>query len=89
MPKYKIALLDGDGIGPEIMAEAVKVLDLVAERNDLEFELVHGSFGASAYFEHGHAFPDATKALCDEADAILKGPIGLSHEESKKIPIES
>ena len=88
MPKYKIALLDGDGIGPEIMAEAVKVLDLVAERNDLEFELVHGSFGASAYFEHGHAFPDATKALCDEADAILKGPIGLSHEESKKIPID-
>jgi len=88
MSTYKIALLDGDGIGPEIMAEAVKVLNLVASRNEVEFELIHGAFGASAYFEHGHSFPDATKALCDEADAIVKGPIGLSHEESKKIPID-
>lgn len=88
MATYKVALLDGDGIGPEIMAEAVKVLDLVAERNDLTFDLVHGAFGANAYFDHGHSFPEATKALCDEADAILKGPIGLSHEESKKIPVD-
>jgi 3-isopropylmalate dehydrogenase len=88
MTKHKIALLDGDGIGPEIMAEAVKILELVASRNKLEFDLVHGAFGASAYFEHGHSFPDATKQLCDEADAILKGPIGLSHEESKKIPVD-
>lgn len=88
MNRYKIALLDGDGIGPEIMAEAVKILDLVATRNDIEFELVHGAFGASAYFDHGHSFPEATKQLCDSADAILKGPIGLSHEESKKIPVD-
>ena len=88
MASYKIALLDGDGIGPEIMAEAVKVLNLVAERNDLNFELLPGAFGASAYFSHGHSFPDETKALCDTADAILKGPIGLSHEESQKIPID-
>ncbi|MCB1670905.1 MAG: 3-isopropylmalate dehydrogenase [Gammaproteobacteria bacterium] len=88
MATKKIALLDGDGIGPEIMTEAVKVLNLVAERNAIEFDLVHGAFGASAYFDHGHSFPDATKALCDEADAILKGPIGLSHEESKKIPVD-
>jgi len=88
MATYKVALLDGDGIGPEIMTEAVKVLNLVAERNNMEFELPHGAFGASAYFEHGHSFPDATKSLCDEVDAILKGPIGLSHEESKKIPID-
>ena len=88
MTTHKIALLDGDGIGPEIMAEAVKVLELVAERNDIEFQLENGAFGASAYFSHGHAFPDETKALCDSADAILKGPIGLSHEESKKIPVD-
>jgi 3-isopropylmalate dehydrogenase len=88
MTTHKIALLNGDGIGPEIMTEAVKVLELVASRNEIEFELVHGSFGATAYFEHGHAFPQATKDLCDSADAILKGPIGLSHEESKKIPID-
>ena len=88
MTSYKIALLDGDGIGPEIMAEAVKVLNLVAQRNNLDLELLPGAFGASAYFSHGHSFPDETKALCDTADAILKGPIGLSHEESKKIPVD-
>ena len=88
MTAYKIALLDGDGIGPEIMTEAVKILDLVASRNNIEFDLRHGAFGANAYFAHGHAFPDATKALCDEADAILKGPIGLSHEASRKIPVD-
>ncbi len=88
MTKKKIALLDGDGIGPEIMAEAVKILDLVAERNSVEFDLVHGAFGASAYFSHGDSFPEETKALCDSADAILKGPIGLNHEDSKKIPVD-
>jgi 3-isopropylmalate dehydrogenase len=88
MSTYKIALLDGDGIGPEIMAEAVKILQLVAERNDVTFELTHAPFGASAWFACGDAFPEATKAICDAADAILKGPIGLSHEESRKIPVD-
>ena len=88
MSSYKIALLDGDGIGPEIMAEAVKILDLVAERNKINFELTHAPFGANAYFESGHPFPEGTKAICDAADAILKGPIGLSHEESQKIPVD-
>ena len=88
MSTHKIALLDGDGIGPEIMAEAVKILNLVAERNKVNFELKGGAFGATAYFSHGDSFPDETKALCDSADAILKGPIGLSHEESKKIPVD-
>ncbi|MEX2469317.1 MAG: 3-isopropylmalate dehydrogenase [Pseudohongiellaceae bacterium] len=88
MTAYKIALLDGDGIGPEIMAEAVKILHLVAERQNLDLDLQPAPFGASAYFSHGQSFPDETKAICDAADAILKGPIGLSHEESKKIPVD-
>jgi 3-isopropylmalate dehydrogenase len=88
MSTRKIALLAGDGIGPEIMVEAVKILNLVAERNSIEFDLRPAPFGASAYFSHGHPFPDETKAICDEADAILKGPIGLNHEDSKKIPID-
>jgi len=88
MKKFKLAILDGDGIGPEIMNEAIKVINLVAQRNNIEFELIHGAFGANAYFSHGHPFPDETKQLCDVADAILKGPIGLSHEESQKIPVE-
>ena len=88
MSHSKIALLDGDGIGPEIMTEAVKVLNLVAERNNITFELIHAPFGASAYFECGHPFPEQTQKICDEADAILKGPIGLNHEDSKKIPVD-
>lgn len=88
MKSYKIALLDGDGIGPEIMTEAVKVLDLVAQRQNVDFQLTHTPFGASAWFECGEAFPESTKQICDEADAILKGPIGLNHEESKKIPVD-
>ncbi len=88
MKHYKIAILAGDGIGPEITKEAVKVLKVIEERNDVSFELLPASFGACAYFESGSAFPHQTKAICDEADAILKGPIGLSHEESKQIPID-
>ncbi len=88
MTNYTIALLAGDGIGPEIMAEAVKVFKLVEQRNDVSFNLVEAEFGAGAYFTVGHPFPEATKAICDDADAILKGPIGLSHEESKKIPVD-
>lgn len=88
MNSYKIAILAGDGIGPEITQEAVKVLNVIEARNDVTFELTPALFGASAYFECGHPFPDDTKAICDAADAILKGPIGLSHEESKKIPVE-
>jgi 3-isopropylmalate dehydrogenase len=86
MKNYKIALLAGDGIGPEIMAEAVKVFRLVEERNDVTFELIEADFGASAYFKCGHPFPEETVAICDAADAIIKGPIGLNHEDSKKIP---
>ncbi len=88
MKSFKIAVLAGDGIGPEITQEAVKILKLVEQRNDVTFELVPALFGACAYFETGDAFPQATKDICDKADAILKGPIGLSHEESKNIPID-
>ena len=88
MTTHKIALLAGDGIGPEIMAEAEKVLNLVEERNSVAFDLQPALFGACAWFETGKSFPDETIAICDNADAILKGTIGLSHEESKKIPVD-
>ncbi|WP_341325243.1 3-isopropylmalate dehydrogenase [Methylotuvimicrobium sp. KM2] len=88
MKHYKIAVLAGDGIGPEITKEALKVLKVIEERNDVTFELMPASFGACAYFETGDAFPQATIDICDQADAILKGPIGLSHEEAKKIPVD-
>ncbi len=89
MKPYKIALLAGDGIGEEIMAEAVKILKLVESRHaEISFELTPAAFGASAWFSEGSCWPKATEELCDTADAILKGTIGLSHVESKKIPPE-
>ena len=56
MKNYKIALLAGDGIGPEIMREAVKIFRLVEERNAVTFTLIEADFGASAYFKCGHPF---------------------------------
>ena len=88
MSNYTIALLAGDGIGPEIMDEAVKILRLVESRNAVNFDLKPALFGASAYFETGRSFPEESIAICDQADAILKGTIGLNHEDSKKIPVD-
>ena len=85
---YKIAVLAGDGIGPEITEQAIRVLKLIEQKRDVNFECIDAPFGASAYFSHGKSFPEETQSLCDTADAILKGPIGLSHEESEKIPVE-
>ncbi len=85
---HSIAVLEGDGIGPEIMVAALDVLKAIESKSEHRFDLQPAPFGGRAYFDHGTAFPDETKAICDEADAILKGPIGLSFEESKKIPVD-
>ena len=86
MKTHKIAILPGDGIGPEITREARKVLDAV--QTQARFECVETPFGGNAYQQSGTAFPDETKKICDEADAILKGPIGLTKEESDQIPVD-
>ncbi len=86
MKTYKVALLPGDGIGPEITCEARKVLDAV--ETEARFECVEAPFGGLAYQQSGSAFPEETVKICDEADAILKGPIGLTKEESDQIPVD-
>ncbi|CAN5356005.1 3-isopropylmalate dehydrogenase [soil metagenome] len=68
----KIAVLAGDGIGPEIMAEAVKVLKLL----DLPLELEHADVGGRAYESAGHPLPPATLELARSSDAILFGAVG-------------
>jgi 3-isopropylmalate dehydrogenase len=68
----KIAVLPGDGIGKEIVAEAVRVLAALEERFELEFADV----GGSAYEAHGHPLPEATVALARSADAVLFGAVG-------------
>jgi 3-isopropylmalate dehydrogenase len=68
----KIAVLPGDGIGPEITAEAVKVLKAL----DLKFEMETAPVGGAAYDAHGHPLPAATLKLAREADAVLFGAVG-------------
>ena len=78
MKKYTIALLPGDGIGPEIAAEAKKVIDVIQAQGNAQFECTEAAFGGNAYLQTGKAFPPETIEVCDAADAIIKGPIGLS-----------
>ncbi|MBN2040313.1 MAG: 3-isopropylmalate dehydrogenase [Spirochaetes bacterium] len=81
-----IAVLEGDGIGPEIVKEGVKVLNAIENKFGHKFNLEYCPFGASAYFSDGSCFPEKTKSVCDEADAIIKGPVGLAVTEMNKIP---
>jgi 3-isopropylmalate dehydrogenase len=71
-PEMKIAILPGDGIGTEIMAEAVKVLNAL----DLKFETETALVGGAAYDAHGHPLPDSTLKLAEAADAVLFGAVG-------------
>ena len=87
--KKTLAVLEGDGIGPEITHEGIKVLRTIEKKFDHEFVLEQAPFGAASYFDEGSPFPDKTKTTCDQADAIIKGPVGLSVEEMDKIPQES
>lgn len=74
--KYKIGLIKGDGIGPEIIDEATKVLDVVGKICDLEFEYSEMLLGGAAIDATGVPFPDATKDGVDKCDAVLFGAIG-------------
>lgn len=68
----KIAILPGDGIGPEIVTEAVKVLGVL----ELDYQLETAAVGGAAYKASGHPLPDATLKLAKEADAVLFGAVG-------------
>ncbi|MBI2734375.1 MAG: 3-isopropylmalate dehydrogenase [Aquabacterium sp.] len=68
----KIAVLPGDGIGPEIVTEAVKVLNTL----DLAFEMKEAKVGGAAFDAHGHPLPEHTLSLAMESDAVLFGSVG-------------
>ncbi len=74
--KKTIAVLSGDGIGPEVMAEAVKVLDRVQEQFGFSLEYRYADVGGIAIDHHGQALPETTLAVCEESDAILFGSVG-------------
>lgn len=76
MTARKVLMLAGDGIGPEIMAEARKVLEAINERQQLNLELDEALLGGAAIDAVGKALPDETFAKCEAADAILLGAVG-------------
>ncbi|MDJ0782223.1 MAG: 3-isopropylmalate dehydrogenase [Desulfosarcinaceae bacterium] len=71
-----IAVLPGDGIGPEVMAQALRVLAAAAKRFNLAFSTTEADVGGIAIDNHGSALPDATLDLCRRSDAILFGSVG-------------
>lgn len=76
MSSYRIAVLPGDGIGPEVMAEAIKVLEKVQARFDLAFEYDRHDVGGIAIDNHGTPLPQSTIKGCEAADAVLFGSVG-------------
>ena len=74
--KARIAVIAGDGIGPEVTAEAVRVLQAIATRFGHEFTLLDAPFGGKAIDLHGDPLPRSTLELCLGADAVLLGAIG-------------
>jgi 3-isopropylmalate dehydrogenase len=77
MSSFKIAALAGDGIGPEVMREAIKVLRAVEKKFSLSFQITEAPVGWAGIDAGGKALPDKTLALCKESDAILFGSVGL------------
>ncbi|MEM1059919.1 MAG: 3-isopropylmalate dehydrogenase [Verrucomicrobiota bacterium] len=74
--KHRIAVLPGDGIGPEVMEAALPVITLAAEKHGVQLEIQEELVGGAAIDAKGTALPDETLMLCDEADAILFGSVG-------------
>ena len=76
MKKYHIAVLPGDGIGPEIMDEAKKVLRVVERRAGVQFEMEEGLVGGAAYDRYGTPLPEAVMKMAAASDAVLLGAVG-------------
>lgn len=76
MQSYNVAILSGDGIGPEVMAEAVKVLEVVQQKYAFKLNYNYFDVGGIAIDNHGTPLPAETLKGCEEADAILFGSVG-------------
>jgi 3-isopropylmalate dehydrogenase len=76
MVQKKIAVLPGDGIGPEVMAEAIKVLDTIAKKYDIAFAYAEADVGGAGIDRQGKALPQSTIDVCKNSDAVLFGSVG-------------
>ena len=75
---YKIALIRGDGIGPEVVGEAVKVMETVGAKFGHSFEFVDVMMGGCAIDAVGKSYPDGTAEKCKACDAVLLVPSGAT-----------
>ena len=90
--KLRIAVLPGDGIGPEIMKQGVAVMDAIAQKFGHEFEYEEALCGAHAIEEVGDPYPDATHEVCMKADAVLFAAVGslkFDHDPTAKVRPET
>jgi len=78
----RVAILAGDGIGPEVMGEALKALDAVQTKFKFRLTYEFADVGGAAYDKHGRALPDQTLRICQSCDAILFGSVGGPRWES-------
>ncbi|MFA5518548.1 MAG: 3-isopropylmalate dehydrogenase [Spirochaetota bacterium] len=76
MSLKKIAVLPGDGIGPEVMVEAVKILDKISENFDIKFNYTYADVGGAGIDNQGEALPQSTVDVCKASDAVLFGSVG-------------
>lgn len=76
MTEFKITLLPGDGIGPEVVAQAVRVLDEVSRRSSVVFHTEEYLIGGCSIDKYGAALTDETLAACQKSDAVLLGAVG-------------
>ena len=73
---FNIAVLPGDGIGPEVVGESIKILNAIGEAFHYQFDFSYGLMGAEAIYKTGNPLPDETLELCRKSDAVLFGAIG-------------
>src|SRR5512145_1379439 len=86
--KLKLAILPGDGIGPEIIEQAMKVVKAVVAKFNHELEYEYALTGACAIDELGAPYPDSTHELCMKSDAVLFGAIGdPKYDNNPKAPV--
>ncbi|HEY8449236.1 MAG TPA: isocitrate/isopropylmalate family dehydrogenase, partial [Bacillota bacterium] len=74
--RYRIAVLGGDGIGPSVIAQAIKVLRVLERHTPYRFDLREGLIGGAALWETGRGLPPETLDLCRGSDAVLFGAVG-------------
>ncbi len=76
MEAKKVAVLPGDGIGPEVMDQAIKVLNKISEIYSVNFSTTFANIGGAGIDNEGKALPDSTVKICEDSDAILFGSVG-------------